>query len=205
MKRFATRVLPLALVLTLVLALPAAQAAQEGNHTVGVWAGYEFNNKSGDFSDGKWGIDYEYRLQMPMLDEFALGLELPFQYYSPSPRVQTNLGKFGLDTTVWTLLPSVKVYWLGLRELPLHPYVGAGVGWGHVEYDDPIDDSEDVLAWRVAVGAEYEVPVKQLPFLVFGEFEYSEVPVDKAEPVLAVKSDSDFGAKAVQGGLRFRF
>jgi opacity protein-like surface antigen len=181
-------ILPLAL--ALALAWPAGDS--HADNSVAVWVGWHFSHEN-DLDTWKIGGEYEYRTRSVALPVLDLALALPFEYYEVEP----ERGRFDdIDVTTYSLMPTAKVYLMALPAL--HPYIGAGVGWARTELGHPLHDTEDSLAWRVLVGAEY-VLFPASPFLIFGEFEYTEIELDDRP------GEPDVGGDAVLGGVRLRF
>ncbi|MFH0810568.1 MAG: outer membrane beta-barrel protein [Pseudomonadota bacterium] len=202
MRRLGSRVVVLLAVAVSLLLVLVPSPASAGCGTVGVWAGWQFSNEGGRFDGWKGGVDYEYRVGARIIPELQFALEVPFESWQSTPKVQTNLGGFHLNTTTWSIIPTAKVYWSALPEL--RPYIGAGVGYARTDFDDPIDDGENSLAWRAVAGAEYILPIK-LPFWVFLEYQYTSVGIEDAQPILDLGDDSDLGGNAITGGIRFGF
>ena len=182
----------LAVVLCALALLWPGSVAQAGTYSAAVFGGWHWGHKGGGFDTFKGGAEVEYRTRLAGLPLFELALALPFSYYEAEP----NIGGFrDVDVTTYSLIPTAKAY---LTAIPaLHPYAGFGLGWARTDVGGPFNDTEDSLAVRVIVGAEY-VLFPASPFLVFGEYEYTSIDLD--EPI-----DADVGGDAVLFGVRLRF
>jgi opacity protein-like surface antigen len=98
---------------------------------------------------------------------------------------------------------------------PLKPYIGAGVGFGHVEFDNygvgsgggnitALDDSGTGFAWQVGAGLSYAWDAHSTIELGYRYFSVENVGVT-ANDLLGSQSDVDVRAHQVMLGFRYAF
>ncbi len=93
---------------------------------------------------------------------------------------------------------------------PLKPYIGAGLGFGHVEFDNhgitavgtAMDNSATGFAWQVGAGVSWEFVPQMTMELGYRYFSVENVGLTAVD---GTESDVDVSANQVTLGLRYSF
>jgi len=93
--------------------------------------------------------------------------------------------------------------------LVIQPYIGAGIGYAHVEVDDYavntitfVDDSDNVFAWQAVVGAEYFVDPE---WSVFGEYKYFDTSDVDVSTINGTNNSIDTQNHSIMAGVKINF
>lgn len=93
---------------------------------------------------------------------------------------------------------------------PLKPYIGAGLGFGHVDFDNhgvsavgtAMDDSGTGLAWQIGAGVSYAFSEQMTVELGYRFFNVESVELTAVD---GTNSDVDVRAHQVMLGIRYAF
>jgi opacity protein-like surface antigen len=99
------------------------------------------------------------------------------------------------------------------RDGAVQPYIGAGLGWTDVEFDnfgvapipDVLKDSDSSLAYQLLAGIGIPLGDKWDLFLDYRWFAADSLSLTVSEAAGAVSSDVDYEVQDIAVGLRFSF
>jgi opacity protein-like surface antigen len=166
------------------IAVPDQDVSYETGFSVGGAVGYDF---------GKYRTEFEIAYRQNDLN-------------------QTSIGPVSFDLTgdVSAISYMFNAFYDVENNSPITPYIGGGVGIAKVSINDASfvgsalenDDSDTVFAWKIGVGAAYEVTPN---ISLTGGYELFATADLDFEDGLGNKFEADYTSHNVNLGLRYAF
>jgi OmpA-OmpF porin, OOP family len=189
---------------------PLTAGAADNGFYVGAAGGYNFLPEDSDLGAANAELDGGWAGLGALGYAFSNGLRLEGEVGYRENDVDSisgtssGTGKYNTSTFMTNLLYDIHQF-----NLPFTPYVGIGLGAGHVKLNSvgpvassTVNDSDTGFAMQGIVGAAYDL---NRYFTLTADYRHVRIPDLSFTSAGGTKLDSDYATNQIMVGLRFKF